>query len=416
MAKPPPGRFDGVKLREARTALGITQTDLAKRIGVDPGVVNSWETRGAQPSVPNLGRVVTALGLTVPDLYRSDAASAGTLVDLRVRAGQSQREVATRLNCSQSRISSWERGVSRPTSDQFSSYAEVLTVSRSAIGAAVDRTANQHRKPPNRRHAAQTSTFDLTASSPHIIYDFTDTDGSVEISSPQQQMTFITTFTTPPLGRELALINESIGADYFHRYNHLQRRCQGPDADDAVYLIRWLTAFHENNDPETHPRGITASMLIGQVEAAGVLPVTARALPTGEYLLIVVEPEDTVEFLFRQISRDIPVTFYPTRRDDDIRPLTICWDGDSDNPTAWNGTFRHADMPADMTFAELASHLQSSNPPNEMASEPTPAVPQTDMVRGIHRTFSASTSFRFKLPKPTSPRKPVARLGGFLFR
>lgn len=370
---------------------------------MDPGVVHSWEARGAQPSVPNIRRVATALGLTVPDLYRSDAAAAGTLVDLRVRAGLSQREVATRLNCSQAVISRWECGVNRPTSDDLSSYAEVLTVRRSAIEAAVDRTT------------AQTSTFDLTASSPHIIYDFIDSDETVEISSPQLQMTFIATFTTPPLGRELALINEFFGADYFHRYNHLQRRCWGPDADDAVYLIRWLTAFHETNDPETHPRGITASMLIGQVEAAGVLPVTARALPTGEYLIIVVEPEDTVEFLFRQISRDIPVTFYPTRRDDGIRPITICWDGDSDSPTAWNGTFRHAEMPADMTFAELASHLQSSNPPNEMASEPTPAAPQTDMVRGIHRTFSASTSFRFKLPKPTSPRK-TARLGGFLFR
>lgn len=294
--------------------------------------------------------------------------------------------------------------------------AELTAGADANLGSVLREDAILAEAGSTRKHAVQTSTFDLTASSPHIIYDFIDSDETLEISSPQLQMTFITTFTTPPLGRELALINDSLGADYFHRYNHLQRRCWGPEADDAVYLIRWLTAFHETDDPETHPRGITASMLIGQVEAAGVLPVTARALPTGEYLLIVVEPEDTVEFLFRQISRDIPVTFYPTRRDDGIRPLTICWDGDLDSPTAWNGTFRHADMPADMTFAELASHLQSSDPPNEMGSEPTPAVPQTDMVRGIHRIFSASTLFRFKLPKPKSPRKPAARLGGFLFR
>jgi transcriptional regulator with XRE-family HTH domain len=87
VALPPPGRFDAEKLRQARIALGITQAELAKRIGVDPGVVNSWEVRGARPSVPNLGRVASALGLAVPDLYRSDAGAAAGSVEPLDRHG-----------------------------------------------------------------------------------------------------------------------------------------------------------------------------------------------------------------------------------------------------------------------------------------------------------------------------------------
>lgn len=394
MATPPPGRFDADMMRKARTRSGMSQADLAKLIGVDPGVINSWEKRVARPSVPNLGRVASALGLTVSDLYRSDVDTAGALVDLRVRAGLSQRDAAKLLGVSQATISRWERGLARPTWDEISSYAKVLKTDRITIGAAIDLTANQNGNPPKKRRAVRPSAFTLTASSPHIIYDFEDIEGDVELSSPQcPGMSFLTTFTSP-LMRELALINEYFNADYFHRYNHLQRRCQGPEPGGAVYLIRWLPAFHETTDLETHSRGLTAAALIGQVLAWGFLEVGSRALPTGEYLIIVVEPEDTLEFLYGQISRGVPVTFYPTRSDDGIGPLEICWDDDLKNPTSWAGSFRREDMPADMTYAELFRQLRPINPPREMASEPATGIPQTDVVRRIHRTFSKSTPHR----------------------
>jgi transcriptional regulator with XRE-family HTH domain len=404
VALPPPGRFDANKLREARIELGITQADLAKRIGVDPGVVNSWEVRGARPSVPNLGRVASALGLTVPDLYRSDAGAAGSLVDLRVRAGLSQREAAELLKVSQARISRWERGVSRPNWEELSSYAQVLNTDRITVGAAVDLTANQHGNPPKRGRVVQPSAFNLTASSPHIIYDFEDSEGAVELSSPQFPfLAFRTTFTNP-LMRELAVINEYFNADYFHRYNHLQRRCRGPETGGEVYLIRWLPAFHETADLETHSRGITAAMLIGQVEAVGFLTVGSRALPTGEYLIIVVEPEDTLEFLFGQIVRGVPVTFCPTRCDDEVGPLEVLWEDGSDSPTGWHGAFRPGSMPAGMTFAELFRHLRSVNPP-PCTAEATPGSPQTDVVRSIHRTFSKSTSRRQTKARASAPQR-----------
>ena len=394
MPVPLPGQFDADKIREGRMSLGINQVELAMRIGVDPSVVNSWETRGGRPSVRNLKRVASALGLKVSDLYHSDAGAAGTLVDLRVRAGLSQREVAQFLGVSQTTVSCWERGVSRPTWDEISAYAKVLNTDRIAVGAAVDLTANQHGNPPKRRRVVKPSAFNLTASSPHIIYDFEDSEGNVELSSPQFPLLAFRTKFTNPLMRELAVINEYFNADYFHRYNHLQRRCRGPETGGEVYLIRWLPAFHETTDLETHSRGITAAMLIGQVEATGFLSVGSRPLPTGEYLIIVVEPEDSLAFLFGQISPGVPVTFFPTRRDDGIGPLEICWDDDLGTPTGWDGTFRHGDMPVNMTFADLFRHLQSINPPKEMASQPMPGLPQNDVVRSVHRTFSKSAPRR----------------------
>ena len=258
--------------------------------------------------------------------------------------------------------------------------------------------------PPKQRRAVRPSAFTLTASSPHIIYDFEDNVGSVDLSSPQfPLLAFRTTFTNP-LMRELAVINEYFDADYFHRYNHLQRRCRGPEPDAAVYLIRWLPSFHETTDPETHSRGITAAMLIGQVEAMGFLTVGSRTLPTGEYLIIVVEPEDTLEFLFGQIVRGVPVTFFPTRRDDEIGPLEILWEDDSDTPAGWHGAFRDEDMPAGMTFAELFHHLRSLNPP-PWTAEATPGPPQTDIVRSIHRTFSKSTPRRQTRARAGAPQQ-----------
>jgi hypothetical protein len=273
------------------------------------------------------------------------------------------------------------------------------------VGAAVDQTATQHGNPPKQRRPVRPSAFTLTASSPHIIYDFEDSEGAVELSSPQFPLLAFRTTFHDPLMRELAVINEYFNADYFHRYNHLQRRCRGPEPDGAVYLIRWLPAFHETTDLETHSRGTTAAMLIGQVSAFGFIEAGSRTLPTGEYLIIVVEPEDTLAFLYRQIPSGVPVTFYPTRSDNGIGPLEVLWEDGSDSPTGWHGAFRQEDMPADMTYAELFRHLWSVNPPSWASPKPTPGAPQTDVVRSIHRTFSKSTPRRqAKAPAGASQR------------
>jgi transcriptional regulator with XRE-family HTH domain len=147
VATTPPGRFDAQRLQEARVARGFSQAQLAQRVGVDPSVINSWETRGGRPSVRNLSRVAVALGLSVSDLYSSDSDAVGTLVDLRVQAGLTQRQLAAELGVSQARVSDWERGVGRPTADQAGLYAVIVGCDEETLSAAIDRP------PPAKRDA-----------------------------------------------------------------------------------------------------------------------------------------------------------------------------------------------------------------------------------------------------------------------
>lgn len=51
---PPEGSF-AASLARARRAAGMTQAQLAERVGVCPGTVKSWE---CERSAPNPGRVV----------------------------------------------------------------------------------------------------------------------------------------------------------------------------------------------------------------------------------------------------------------------------------------------------------------------------------------------------------------------
>ncbi len=114
---------------------------------------------------------------------------------------------------------------------RWTSLPSPSAVVSSVKTAAIDLTANQHGKPRKRGRALGPSAFTLTASWPHIIYDFEDDQGYVDLSSPQfPLLAFRTTFTNP-LMRELAVVDEYFNADYFHHYSHLQCRCRAPGSD-----------------------------------------------------------------------------------------------------------------------------------------------------------------------------------------
>jgi transcriptional regulator with XRE-family HTH domain len=147
LAQHAPGQFDAAKLRAARTAAGLTQADLAGRIGTDQTVITSWESRGVRPSARSLGRISQALGLAVADLYRPDSQVEGTLADLRVGAGLSQSELARRLQVSQTRLSRWELAKSAPTWDEVGALSAALDLPRTAIAAAIDLTAQKRGQP-----------------------------------------------------------------------------------------------------------------------------------------------------------------------------------------------------------------------------------------------------------------------------
>jgi transcriptional regulator with XRE-family HTH domain len=52
-------------IREARLKAGLTQTDLAERLGRDRAQVARWETGGQEPSFENMRAVVEACGFSL---------------------------------------------------------------------------------------------------------------------------------------------------------------------------------------------------------------------------------------------------------------------------------------------------------------------------------------------------------------
>lgn len=51
-----------IMLRKAREAAGLTQAEVAARLGVTYQAVQKWERSGANPTVATIDRVLRALG------------------------------------------------------------------------------------------------------------------------------------------------------------------------------------------------------------------------------------------------------------------------------------------------------------------------------------------------------------------
>lgn len=53
----------GEKIRQARERAGLTQRELAQALGVDPSAVSLWESSKNAPTVNNVYRIASILGV-----------------------------------------------------------------------------------------------------------------------------------------------------------------------------------------------------------------------------------------------------------------------------------------------------------------------------------------------------------------
>ena len=60
-------------IKEQRIALGITQEQLAKQLGVTQGAIAQWEKGVTNPSFKMLPRLAEALGISVDKLFGKEA-------------------------------------------------------------------------------------------------------------------------------------------------------------------------------------------------------------------------------------------------------------------------------------------------------------------------------------------------------
>jgi transcriptional regulator with XRE-family HTH domain len=66
----------GTRLREERDRVGISQRELARRIGLSASMISQIESGQSKPSVSTLYAIVTELGVSVDDIFRGHEADA----------------------------------------------------------------------------------------------------------------------------------------------------------------------------------------------------------------------------------------------------------------------------------------------------------------------------------------------------
>jgi transcriptional regulator with XRE-family HTH domain len=65
----------GTRLREERDRVGISQRELARRVGLSPSMISQIESGLSQPSVSTLYGIVTELGASLDDLFGGNGSS-----------------------------------------------------------------------------------------------------------------------------------------------------------------------------------------------------------------------------------------------------------------------------------------------------------------------------------------------------
>ena len=68
--------MNGKLMKERRKELGMTQMDLAVRMGVQLSNVSSWERGARTTSVPNLRKLAGILGVSMEDLLADEPETA----------------------------------------------------------------------------------------------------------------------------------------------------------------------------------------------------------------------------------------------------------------------------------------------------------------------------------------------------
>jgi transcriptional regulator with XRE-family HTH domain len=81
-----------VKLKELVLSGVTTQTEIAKRLGVNPSAISLWLTKGSLPSVPVAVELERAFAIPVADWMEEPPEDAGDVVLPRTR---SQQEVGS---------------------------------------------------------------------------------------------------------------------------------------------------------------------------------------------------------------------------------------------------------------------------------------------------------------------------------
>lgn len=128
--------IDGAALRVARQRAGLSQNDLARRVGMASGQrISLWERGEARPRSPGLLHATAdALGVPAVALLVPVPSDAVSLRWLRFAAGLSVEDLAAATHSSVSSVKRWEaQGLREPSPGTVEALAAALGVSRAQV-------------------------------------------------------------------------------------------------------------------------------------------------------------------------------------------------------------------------------------------------------------------------------------------
>lgn len=108
-------RTPGEHLRRRRLNLGLSQREVAERLGVDGWTILNWERGKTLPGAVHLGRITAFLGYFP---LAEGATFAERILAARQRLGLTQAGLATVLGVGEEAVRNWERGRRRPRGDR----------------------------------------------------------------------------------------------------------------------------------------------------------------------------------------------------------------------------------------------------------------------------------------------------------
>lgn len=131
----------GERLRQVRELTGLTQIEMAIKLGTSQPAYQAWEAGRREPNLESLKKLAKVLNTSpnyllgynqtesIAKAIPQENAFPERLKELRKMANLTQIEIAEALNISQPAYVEWEKGRTQPTPDKFPLIAKVLNTS-----------------------------------------------------------------------------------------------------------------------------------------------------------------------------------------------------------------------------------------------------------------------------------------------
>lgn len=135
------------RLKESRKSAGLTQEELAIRIGVERSSVGKYESTSTIPSPDVLIKIATELNVTTDYLLTGKVADgiingiSIRLKELRIQRGLYQKDIAAKLGVDRTTYVKYENGSSEPNHEMLQKLADIFETTTDYLLGRTDEIA-----------------------------------------------------------------------------------------------------------------------------------------------------------------------------------------------------------------------------------------------------------------------------------